>query len=103
LPLLRRVPGVGWRANYPILHDGQVIAEADFAAPELKLCIEIDGRAYHSDRATFENDRARQNALVLAGWTVLRFTWEQITAQPDEVVRQVMLAVKARGLGRIAG
>jgi very-short-patch-repair endonuclease len=103
LPLLRRVPGVRWRANYPILLNGQVVAEADFAVPELKLCIEIDGRAYHSDRAAFENDRTRQNALVLAGWTVLRFTWEQITAQPDEVVRQVLLAVKARGLGRIAG
>ncbi|CAB4916936.1 unannotated protein [freshwater metagenome] len=103
LPLLRRVPGVRWRANYPILLNGQVVAEADFAVPELKLCIEIDGRAYHSDRVAFENDRARQNALVLAGWTVLRFTWEQITSHPDEVVRQVVLAVKARGLGQIAG
>ena len=96
LPLLRRVPGVRWRANYPILLNGQVIAEADFAAPELKLCIEIDGRAYHSDRAAFENDRTRQNALVLAGWTVLRFTWEQITKHPEAVVAAVVLAVAQR-------
>jgi very-short-patch-repair endonuclease len=33
---------------------------------------------------------------VLAGWTVLRFTWEQITKQPEAVVAAVALAVAQR-------
>ena len=92
-PLLQKAARIRWVANYPITIDGHIVAEADFAAPGLRLCIEIDGRAYHSDDRSFENDRARQNLLVLAGWTVLRFTWKQITEQPHEVIRQVREAI----------
>lgn len=93
-PLLQQVTGVRWIANYPVVIDGRVVAEGDFASPEHRLIIEIDGRAYHSDRQSFERDRARQNVLVLAGWTVLRFTWEQITGNPEAVIAQVRAAVR---------
>ncbi|MGI8814055.1 MAG: endonuclease domain-containing protein [Pseudonocardia sp.] len=45
----------------------------DFAFPVARLVVEVDGWAWHSDAARFRSDRARQNALVLAGWAVLRF------------------------------
>jgi very-short-patch-repair endonuclease len=35
----------------------------------------------------------RYNALVTAGWTVLRFTWEQVMFSPDVVVRTVRAAM----------
>ena len=44
-----------------------------------RLAVEIDGREFHSDRKLFETDRWRQNALVLDGWRVLRFTWRMIS------------------------
>jgi len=30
--------------------------------------------------------RRRQNELVLAGWTILRFTWDDLTHRPTTVL-----------------
>lgn len=87
----------GWVANYPFRSpDGRILAELDFALPELKICIEIDGRAFHSDAHAFERDRARQNMLVAEGWLVLRFTWQQLTEQPEWVVATIRRAIALR-------
>ncbi len=43
----------------------------------------------------FESDRRRDNWLMAAGWRVLRITWEQVTAHPDEVVALVREALRA--------
>jgi very-short-patch-repair endonuclease len=51
--------------------------------------IEVDGRAHHTTPDRFERDRERQNALVAAGWTVLRFTWRDLTTRPSAVVATV--------------
>ena len=48
--------------------------ERDTAYPEVLLDTEYDGWAAHASRASFEADRARDAALIAAGWTVLRFT-----------------------------
>lgn len=86
-----------WIGNYVVRRsDGHIIARCDFALPDLKLAIEVDGRTAHTGRAAFERDRRRQNALVLAGWTVLRFTWKQITTSPDEVLHTVTQAIASR-------
>jgi hypothetical protein len=57
---------------------GAFVARVDFAYPELRLAIEVDGFAAHSSVDAFRHDRSRQNALVSAGWTVLRFTWTEV-------------------------
>lgn len=95
--LLRR-SGVGpWVPNYPLRDaDGRVVAEIDFAHVGLRIAVEVDGRAFHSDRTSFERDRWRQNALIVGGWLVLRFTWEQITTRPDEVVATIRAAIAQR-------
>ena len=51
---------------------------ADFAYPHARLLIELDGYAYHMDRAAFEKDRERDNDLQAIGWRVLRFTWAKL-------------------------
>jgi very-short-patch-repair endonuclease len=50
----------------------------DFAYPTHYIAIECDGYKYHSSRRSFDADRARGNALLRAGWTVLRVTWSDI-------------------------
>ncbi|MET0189306.1 MAG: type IV toxin-antitoxin system AbiEi family antitoxin domain-containing protein, partial [Pseudonocardia sediminis] len=47
----------------------------DLAFPRHRVAIEFDGWAFHSGPDRFQNDRTKGNALVAAGWTVLRFTW----------------------------
>lgn len=49
----------------------------------------MDGRAWHSAGDRFQRDRTRQNALVAAGYTVLRFTWFDVTERPEYVIRTV--------------
>jgi very-short-patch-repair endonuclease len=69
----------GWVANVEI-HDGAgLIGVADVAIPRARLVVEIDGLAYHVTPDRFQHDRRRQNRLVAAGWTVLRFTWRDLT------------------------
>lgn len=65
----------------------------DMAYPDLKIAIEADGFAVHGERSAFENDRRRQNDLVLAGWQVLRFTWRQICREPEQVVAAIRLVL----------
>jgi len=90
--LLRRSGG-SWTANYAIRdRAGGVIAEIDFADVELRIAIEVDGRAFHSDRRSFERDRTRQNILALDGWLILRFTWERLSNEPQGVIKEVEVA-----------
>lgn len=91
--LLHRHGIAGWSANYPVLMGGRLIARIDIAFPAQRLAIEVDGLAYHSDRSRFQRDRTRQNELVNLGWTVLRFTWQDLTAHPDRVIAAVRLAL----------
>jgi hypothetical protein len=64
--------------EYEVWHEGAFVARVDFAYPELRLAVEVDGYAAHSSIDAFRRDRTRQNALVTAGWTVLRFTWTEV-------------------------
>lgn len=58
----------------------------DLAYPDLMIAIAVDGFEFHSERTVFDADRSRQNNLVAAGWTVLRFTSR---TPPEEIVAQV--------------
>jgi very-short-patch-repair endonuclease len=94
--LLGRTRG-HWIANHAVRDEhGQVVAEIDFADPDLGIAIEVDGRAFHSDRRSFERDRVRQNILTLRGWIVLRFTWERIINDPEGVIADILAAMAAR-------
>jgi predicted transcriptional regulator of viral defense system len=68
---------------------GGRLAVLDCAYPQVRLAVEADGWQSHSGRARWEDDLARQNALVAAGWTVLRFPWSVIDQDPGQVRREV--------------
>lgn len=69
--------------------DGRPIGRVDFAYPEVRLAIEVDGWAAHGSRQAFQDDRARQNRLTGAGWTVLRFTWHDVVRRPALVADHI--------------
>jgi very-short-patch-repair endonuclease len=83
--------------QYEVLIDGETY-RLDMAYPEQRIAIEADGFGVHSNRNAFERDRGRQNKLVLAGWLVLRFTWQQIIHHPDVVVATIRRALEARSI-----
>ena len=91
IKLLRSARLTGWQCGYRV--DG---CEIDIAFPEDQIAIELDGWAWHSDVERFRRDRQRQNALVLAGWTILRFTWHDLTDRPKAVVAEIQSALRGR-------
>jgi len=68
----------------------------DLAYPELKVCIELDDKGSHMTDLAFESDRIRENQLTLAGWLVLRYTWDRLVSEPDVIVAEVRAALRLR-------
>jgi very-short-patch-repair endonuclease len=60
--------------------------EVDVLWPRERLIVEVDGYAYHGNRAAFERDRRKDAALTAAGYTVIRITWRQLKDEPLAVV-----------------
>lgn len=60
------------------------------------LVVEVDGRRFHDDPVTFEEDRRRDAELTRRGFVVLRFTWRTVLNSPDHVLR-VVAETFARG------
>lgn len=91
----------GWQANAEI-HDrrGRLIGIGDIVFGRERLIVEVDGRAHHIAPDRFERDRDRQNRLVAEGWTVLRFTWRDLTRRPAEVVATVRTLRQRLGRGQ---
>lgn len=73
-----------------MLFDGY---ELDFCWPKHRLVVEVDGYPVHGQRTAFERDRARDAALVAAGYRVIRVTWRQLTEQPLLVVANLARAL----------
>jgi hypothetical protein len=71
---------------------GAVVARLDLAYEELRIGIEYDGD-HHREQDTFRRDAARHNRLRLLGWTVLRFTADDVLRNPARVVNQVRAAI----------
>jgi very-short-patch-repair endonuclease len=89
--LLKAARITGWKANYPVAG-----YRVDVGFPGQRVAIEVDGFAFHSDSEDFHQDRKRQNAIALAGWQVLRFTWLDLTEYPDRVIAEIKHAISAR-------
>jgi hypothetical protein len=72
--------------------------EVDFLWPDARVVVETDGHSFHSTRAAFERDRARDALLVASGYRMLRFTYRQVAWEPEVVVRRLcsVLGVEVR-------
>lgn len=90
--MLRQSGAGGWQCGFPA--GGYAI---DIAFPASRVAIEVDGWAWHMDAVRTQLDKHRQNALTRMGWTVLRYTWHDLTGRPRSVLAEIAHEV-ARGL-----
>jgi very-short-patch-repair endonuclease len=75
-----------------------VVVRPDLVDAERHLVLEADSFEWHGKRAALRRDCRRYNALVAAGWRVLRFAWEDVMHAQD-YVRAALRAV-SRPSGR---
>ena len=61
----------------------------DFVWPEKRLVVETDGYRYHSSKEARRRDNHRDRELTARGWRPVRFTFEEIAFQRDEVAREL--------------
>ena len=70
-------------------------ARVDLADRDLRIILEADSFEWHGHRSALVADARRYNRLVVDGWIVLRFTWEDVMLRPD-LVRETLLALVRR-------
>jgi very-short-patch-repair endonuclease len=58
----------------------------DFAWPEQRLIVELDGTQAHANAHAFEADRRRDAEASARGWRTVRFTAKQVFEEPAYVV-----------------
>ncbi len=64
--------------------------EVDFHWPDLRIVVEVDGYAFHGGRSRANQDRDREQCLTIGGWSVHRFTRDQIVGDPAQVARRTV-------------
>jgi hypothetical protein len=67
----------------------------DFYWPTLNVAVELDGFAYHSTAADLRRDRQRQNVIIQAGITLLRYTWSDVTTDGKRTIKQLQTALSS--------
>jgi Transcriptional regulator, AbiEi antitoxin len=75
--------------------DGRM-AYLDFAYRDLGLGIEVDGNLAHATPSQRAADNMRGNAILLRDIRLLRFTYEQVTYEPEMVATTVRSHLRAR-------
>jgi very-short-patch-repair endonuclease len=59
--------------------------QVDCHWPGTNQIVELDGWKGHGTRSAFREDRARDRALRVAGYSVTRLTWNQLDDEPEAV------------------
>jgi hypothetical protein len=94
---VRFAPPRRWRADFAItnyaLGGGNLMAAIDRARSN-RILIEVEGGSYtggHKRGKAYESDCDKQNAAMLAGWQVYRFTPAMVEdGRALEVIRQAL-------------
>ena len=75
---------------------GGFVARVDCCYDSQLLCIEVKGHRSHSTQAQLTADARRENALVLAGYRVMSFTYDDVVCHPADVANVVRNALPPR-------
>lgn len=76
--------------------DGTRYLDFAYIRLAIRICLEVDGYGPHLkniSRWQFSDSLERQNQLVIDGWTVIRFSYDQVKEKPrrcQQIVQQVI-------------
>lgn len=93
------IPELGVEPQFRVLVDGRFLARVDLADLRLGIVLEADSFEFHGEPQLLERDCQRYDELVVAGWLVLRFSWNQVMKRPEWVRSVLTRAVALRRPG----
>ncbi|QBI19458.1 DUF559 domain-containing protein [Egibacter rhizosphaerae] len=79
--------------NTPLPGHPHIVVDALWLDPP--LVVELDGLRFHGSPAQRRKDSARANEIALAGYPLLRFTWQDVVGEPQRVARELRAALHA--------
>ncbi|MGB8817580.1 MAG: endonuclease domain-containing protein [Rhizobiaceae bacterium] len=85
-----RLMGLGFRRQLAI--DRYIV---DFACPQMRIVVEVDG-SQHNDPDALLYDLTRTAFLEKSGWTVLRFTNDDVLKDIEGVCQHILITTKER-------
>lgn len=100
--------GIVLSLNMPMPFYAQYVAgpgmqyKLDGAFPTIKLGVEADSESFHAEPTQIERDRRRDAELASQGWTILRFTEDELNERVDEV-KAVVLNQARQIMSRMRG
>jgi hypothetical protein len=74
-------------------HCGSLLLHPDLADPLRGIVLEADSWTWHAEKWDHDRDCSRYNAMVVAGWVVLRFTYEHVMHSPEYVVATIRACI----------
>lgn len=87
--------------NWPVLVDGELVANIDLAYPDLLLGLEYEGEHHMTDAAQWAKDIRRAEMLADLGWNIMRVTKRDLDALRGPFIARVRSRV-LRAAGRRA-
>ena len=70
-----------------------LLLHPDLADPVRGIVLEADSWTWHAEKWDHDRDCGRYNAMVVAGWVVLRFTYEHVMHAPEYVVATIRACI----------
>ena len=67
--------------------------QVDCLWPDLKVIVELDSWSAHGTRAAFRDDKARDRALRVAGYSTTRIAWSQLDDEPAQIAADLRTLV----------
>ncbi|HET9677361.1 MAG TPA: DUF559 domain-containing protein [Solirubrobacterales bacterium] len=83
------------RFNDPISLSGRNY-EVDCHWPDLRQIVELDDWEGHRTKSAFQDDRARDRALRVAGYSVVHLTWNQLDDEPEQIAADLRVLLGDR-------
>ena len=81
--------------NYPVVHNGIVIAELDLAYFGPMIDLEANGDKWHSTRRQVARDEERSEDLRSIGWNILGFSYDEVVHRPWVAADRIRAALCA--------
>ena len=79
--------------QFPVKYGDKQPYTIDFGIPSLMIGVEVDGELFHGTDEQIASDKRRDSNLAQLGWTILRFTEDEIDIKLRQCVETILNTV----------